>query len=96
MFRSFSGSKALYSGLTLVVVAEFNEWKVLVHGPGVAIIGARQFDSAKARAHAVEIAETYIRDLRGQDPPPVADIVWNATEHDDWLVWHGTTATGAR
>jgi hypothetical protein len=91
MFRSFSGSRAQYGDLTLLVVAEFNEWKVLVHGPGVAILGIRQFDGAKARAHAVEIAEAYLRERRGQEPPPADDVVWTPTDHDDWLVWHGTT-----
>ena len=93
MFRSFSGYKAQYDGLTLVVVAEFNEWKVLVHGPGVAILGARQFDGSKAKDHAAAIAEAYVRQRRGQEPPSIAELAWMPTEHDDWLVWHGTTGT---
>jgi hypothetical protein len=96
MFRSFSGSKAQYGDLTLVVVAEFNEWKVLLHGPGVAILGSRQFDAEKARTHAVEIAQAYLRERRGQEPQPSEDVVWTATDHDDWLVWHGGTSAGAR
>jgi hypothetical protein len=96
MFRSFTGCKAQYGDLTLVVVAEFNEWKVLVHGPAVAILGARQFDEGKARAHAAEIAETYFRERRKQEAPPAADLVWTKTDADDWLVWHGSTAAVTR
>jgi hypothetical protein len=96
MFRSFSGFRAEYGDLTLLVVAEFNEWKVLVHGPGVAIMGVRHFDAAKAKAHAVEIAEAYIRERRGQEPPPAESVVWSGTNHDDWLVWHGSGTAAAR
>jgi hypothetical protein len=96
MFRSFSGCKAQCGDLTLVVVAEFNEWKVLVHGPGVAILGARQFDEAKARAHAAEIAESYLRERRSQESPAAKDLVWTKTDQDDWLVWHGSAAPVSR
>jgi hypothetical protein len=92
LFRSFSGFKAQCGYLTLVVVAEFNEWKVLVHGPGVAIMGARQFDQAKAKAHAEAIAESYLREFRKQDVS-AAGLVWVPTDHDDWLVFSGTVAT---
>ena len=33
MFRSMSGFKAHYHYLTLLVISEFNEWRVLVYGP---------------------------------------------------------------
>lgn len=92
MFRAFSGSKARYGDLTLVVVAEFNEWKVLVHGPDVAIMGARHFDEAKARAHAAMLAESYLREVRHLDISPGTDLTWVPTEHDDWLVYNASAA----
>ena len=78
MFRSFSGFKAQCSDLTLVVVAEFNEWKVLVHGPGVAIMGGRLFDQTKARAQAEMIAESYLREVRQQEVS-TAGLKWGPT-----------------
>ena len=55
MFRSLSGYKSNYHYLKLLVVSDFDEWKVLVEGPGVTIQGSRQFTPAKAQDHAVSI-----------------------------------------
>src|SRR5438067_2046347 len=34
MLRSMCGFKAQYDDLTLLVISEFNEWKVLLYAPG--------------------------------------------------------------
>jgi hypothetical protein len=86
MFRSFSGFRTQYDGLTLLVVSEFDEWKVLGYGPGVTIHGARQFSEAKAKEHAVLIAQTYLRDLRGEVADP-GEVRWEPTSDRDWLSW---------
>ncbi len=87
MFRSFSGSKARYQDLTLLVVSEFNEWKVLVYGPGVTIHGTRQFAEPKAREHAAQIAKTYYQEVLHTPPPGNGEPEWVPTEENDWLVW---------
>ena len=49
MFRSMSGFKAQYHYLTLLVISEFNDWRVLLYGPSMTIHGSRQFSEAKPR-----------------------------------------------
>jgi hypothetical protein len=89
MFTSFSGYKSSYQDLTLVVVSEFNEWKVLAYAPGVTIHGTRQFTEAKAKEHAKSIAEIYVREHRHEEVPPGAELQWQPTGNQDWLVWRG-------
>ncbi|HWR54107.1 MAG TPA: hypothetical protein VN428_23555 [Bryobacteraceae bacterium] len=87
MFRSFGGVKAQYHHLTLLVISEFNEYKVLVYGPGVTIHGARQFAEPKAREHALTIARDYVRELKREDLPETLDVDWQPTATEDWLAW---------
>lgn len=87
MYRSLSGVKAQCQSLTLVAVSEFDEWKVLVYGPGVTIHGSRQFGEAKAKEHAFELAQNYIREIKQQEPPEPASVEWGPTGSDDWLMW---------
>jgi len=87
MFRSMSGSKAQYHYLTLLVVSEFNEWRVLLHAPGTFIQGTRQFSEAKAKEHALSVAHSYIHDQRHEDLPAPADMTWVPAAPEDWLVW---------
>ena len=47
MFRSMSGFKAQYHYLTLLVISEFNEWRVLLYSPSTTIHGT--VSSAKQR-----------------------------------------------
>ena len=86
MYRSLSGVKAQYQNLTLVAVSEFDEWRVLVYGPGVTIHGSRQFGEAKAKDHAVALAQSYFRELKKEEPPEVSPE-WSPTGQDDWLMW---------
>ena len=89
MWRSQSGFKAQYHDLILLTVAEFDEWKTLVYSPNATLHGSRQFSEAKAKAHAVDIARSYLVDVRHEQPDgPTEDAVqWQPTDHDDWLTW---------
>ena len=87
MYRSLSGVKAQYQNLTLVAVSEFDEWRVLVYGPGVTIHGSRQFGEAKAKDHAVTLAQSYFRELKKEEPPDASAVEWSPTAQDDWLMW---------
>lgn len=87
MFRSLSGLKADYHHLTLLLVSEFDEWKVLVFGAGVTIHGTRQFGEAKAKAHALALAQQYLHEKKKADLPEVAEVEWRPTTEDDWLIW---------
>jgi hypothetical protein len=87
MFRSFSGFKARYHYLTLLAVAEFDEWKVLVYGPDVTIHGRRQFGEAKAKEHALAIARSYIHKKKQETLPELPDPEWVSTGPDDWLAF---------
>ncbi|HTS66974.1 MAG TPA: hypothetical protein VMH28_33345 [Candidatus Acidoferrales bacterium] len=87
MFRSMSGFKAHYHYLTLLVVQEFNEWRVLVYGLDTTIQGTHQFSESKAKEHALAVAQSYIRDQRHEDLPALDDVSWEPTVPDDWLVW---------
>ena len=87
MFRSLSGFKARYQDLILLVVSEFDEWKVLVYSPAATIHGQRQFKEAKAKEHALTVAQTYLKQIKNQEPPPVDGVEWKPTDPDDWLIW---------
>jgi hypothetical protein len=88
MFVSRTGSKAQYHYLTLLVVSEFNEWRVLLRGGDVTVHGARQFSEAKAKEHALTLARTYIHEYKQEALPALPEVEWIPTSHDDWLVWH--------
>ena len=87
MFRSMPGYKAQYHYLTLLVVQEFNEWRVLLHTPTTTIVGTRQFSEAKAKEHALTIARSYIHDQKHEDLPALDEVAWAAAAPEDWLVW---------
>jgi hypothetical protein len=87
MFRAMSGYKAQYHDLTLVAVSAFNEWKVLVYGPGVTVHGSPQFSEAKAKEHAIAAANGYLHDRKHEEMPADATVEWTPTAADDWLNW---------
>ena len=89
MFRCMTGFKAQYQDLTLLAVSEFNEWKVLMYGPGVICHGTHQFSETKAKQHAIDLARHYVQERRHESLPEVADPEWSPTSYDDWLVWTG-------
>jgi hypothetical protein len=82
-----SGFKAHYHYLTLLVISEFNEWRVLVYGPAALIQGAHQFSEAKAKEHALAVARAYIHDRKQEELPDIAELTWQPAAADDWLVW---------
>jgi hypothetical protein len=81
------GSKAQYHYLTLFVISEFNEWRVLLQGPDTVIQGTRQFTEENARRHALDVARSYIHDQRHEDLPDLPQTEWAAFGGDNWLVW---------
>lgn len=87
MFRSMSGSKAQYHYLTLFVISEFNEWRVLLQGPDTVIQGTRQFSEESARRHALDVARSYIHEQRHEDLPDPPPPEWAPVAGDTWLVW---------
>jgi len=70
MFRHIEGCKAQYGDMTLMVAHNFVEWHVIiVKTPTILIQGDRQFSEEKARGHARQLVEQYIREeeqLTGQ------------------------------
>ena len=87
MFRAMSGFKAQYHYLTVYVVSEFNEWRVLIYGPATTIHGTRQFSEAKAKEHAMAVARSYIHDQKHDELPVLPAMTWVPTGPEDWLVW---------
>ena len=89
MFQSLNGFKTQYHYLTLLVVSEFNEWKVLICAPELNIQVPRQFTEAKAKESAVAAARSYIHDEKQEELPVLTDITWAPTSRGDWLLWRG-------
>ena len=83
MFRTMSGFRAQYHYLTLLVISEFNEWRVLLYGPEMTIHGVRQFSEAKAKEHAMAVARAYICDRKHDALPDVAEVTWVPTAAAD-------------
>ena len=86
MLRTLSGFRARYHYLNLVVVSEFDEWRVVVHGPEVILQGQRQYKEIKAKEHALVLAKQFIHDVRKEDLPELADVDWAPTGPEDWFV----------
>jgi hypothetical protein len=87
MFRSSTGFKAQYHYLTLLVASDFDEWRIVLTGPGLTIHGHRQFGEAKAKQHAVDIAEIYFRQEKHEDLPPMPQVDWAPLGAGEWLNW---------
>ena len=86
MLRSLSGFRARYHYLNLVVVSEFDEWRVVVHAPDVILQGQRQYKELKAKEHALALAKQFIHEVRQEDLPELADVEWSPTGPQDWFV----------
>jgi hypothetical protein len=87
MFRCMSGYKANYHYLSLMVIAEFNEWRVVVFSPDGVVLGTRQFGEVKAKEHALIVARQFVHDYKQQDLPVLPEVQWVPTAHDDCLVY---------
>ena len=81
-----SGLKAQYHYLTLLVISEFDEWRVLLHGPNGVIQGTRSFSESKAKDHALAVARAYIHERRQENLPEISEVAWTTIGPDDWLV----------
>ena len=89
MFRALTGVKAQYGDLSLMAVSEFDEWRVVVHAPGLVLQGARQYGQAKAKEHAMMLARTFLQEMRPEGTQEVPELDWQPTGPQDWLVWKG-------
>jgi hypothetical protein len=87
MFRVASGFKTKYHYLTLLVASDFDEWKVVVHGPGICIHGGRQFNEAKAKEHARVCAADYVHKEKQDDLPVLEQVDWQPLTPGEWLNW---------
>ena len=86
MLRSLSGFRAQYHYLNLVVVSEFDEWRVVVHSPDVIVQGQRQYKEVKAKEHALALAKQFVHELKQDALPELPDVQWAPTGPEDWLV----------
>ena len=87
MFRSMSGFRTQYHYLTLLVISEFNDWRVLLYCPGTTIHGTHQFSEAKAKEHAMTIARSYIQEHKHDESAEPGEMAWTPASPEDWLVW---------
>jgi hypothetical protein len=84
MFRQLHGFKAQYHYLTLVVAADFDEWRVIVKGPECTVMGQRQFGEDKAKAEASRAAAAYIHEQKHEELPDVQPS-WAPLEVGEYL-----------
>jgi hypothetical protein len=87
MFRPLSGFKARVGEFSLVVVSEFDEWRVVAHSPDVILQGQRQFKDTKAKEHACLLIKNYYEEIRKEAAPDLIQLDWQPTGPADWLVW---------
>jgi hypothetical protein len=87
MFRAATGFKGQYRDFWLIVAADFDEWRVILQGPGVTIQGGRQFSEAKAKEQAVKVADSYVTEIRKEPPGADGDVDWKPLQPGEWMNW---------
>jgi hypothetical protein len=87
MFRKAEAYQAHFSDLTLLVAADFDEWRIFVRGPEVIVHGGRQFNGAKAREHAIRVAGDYLKDVKGEPAEVPPNLEWAELGDAGWLNW---------
>lgn len=87
MFRKAEAYQARFNDLTLLVAADFDEWRVFLRGPDIIVHGGRQFNGAKAKEHAVRVAEDYFKEIKGEAPEIPANLAWTEVGDGGWLNW---------
>jgi len=87
VFRTATGFKAQYHHLTLLVAADFDEWKVVLEGPGIMIHGCRQFTEGKAKDHALVVARGYFAEAAQERLPDPQAVEWAPLAAGEWLNW---------
>jgi hypothetical protein len=72
----------------MLVVSEFDEWRVVVYSPNVFLQGQRQYREAKAKEHALCLLKKYLQEISQESSPPdLPEPDWQPTGPADWLVW---------
>jgi hypothetical protein len=87
VLRPLSGFKASFQHLTMVVVSEFDEWRVVVYSPEVFLQGHRQFTDVKAKEHALALVKQYFQEINQETPSGLPEPDWRPTNPAEWLVW---------
>ena len=87
MFRTATGFKAQYHYLTLLVASDLDEWRIILHGPGVCIQDGRQFTEAKAKEHACAVAMKYVHDEKHEDRSVLESLDWQPFTPGEFLNW---------
>jgi len=87
MFRTAEAYKAEFRDLTLVVAADFDEWRIFLQGPDLIIHGGRQFTGKKAKEHAIRMAEDYVQNQLGQPSSGDNAVEWAPLGEGKWLNW---------
>jgi hypothetical protein len=87
MFRAVTGFKAQYHYLTLLVASDFDEWRIILHGPGVCIQGGRQFTEVKAKEHARAVAMQYVHDENRENLSELENLDWQPFAPGEFLNW---------
>jgi hypothetical protein len=64
-----------------------DEWRIILHGPGVWIQAGRQFTEAKAKEHARAVAMKYVHDERREDLPELENLDWQPFTPGEFLNW---------
>ena len=97
MFRSSTGLRAQYLDMTMVLAFDFDQWRIVLHGPGVIIDGGRQADKIAAQQEACRIAESYFCNERHESLPAPHQIKWTALDPESCLNWQpeGNRSEGA-
>ena len=95
MFRPSPGFTAEYHGMTLIVALDYDQWRILVRGPGVVIDGGRQPDRSTAKEEACRIAENYVTREQHAALPSPALVEWTPLAPRAFLVWLGQGQTAA-
>ena len=87
MFREAEAYTARCDDLTLVVAADFDEWRIFLQGPDVIIHGGRQFTGDKAKAQALRIAGSYLQEAKGDLAIVPEQVEWAPLHERSWLNW---------
>ena len=86
MFREAEAYTARCDNLTLVVAADFDEWRIFLQSPDVIIHGGRQFTGDKAKVQAARIADSYLQEKGGPAISP-EQLEWTPLHNRSWLNW---------
>jgi len=80
-----------------MVVLDFDQWRILLQGPGVIIDGGRLADKGAAKEQACRIAGQYVSREEDAALPVPAAVEWTPLAPRALLFWQaqGQTTAGA-